>query len=108
MKTIKQLLHYCATQEEAIIIYSASKMIPATATSSLRAPRELPFPIRLEFLYVGTYIQLGREQQYVEVLFPTWKHNFAKLLRKQPFWVSKYYTGTIERYRMYAGEAGRF
>jgi hypothetical protein len=27
MKTIKQLLDYCATQEEAIIMYSASKMI---------------------------------------------------------------------------------
>ncbi len=27
METIKQLLNYCATQEEAIITYSASKMI---------------------------------------------------------------------------------
>ena len=30
-------------------------VIPATATSSLRAPRELPFPIRLEFVYVSRY-----------------------------------------------------
>ena len=27
METIKQLLDYCATQEEAIITYAASKMI---------------------------------------------------------------------------------
>jgi hypothetical protein len=26
MKTVKQLLDYCATQEEAIITYNASKM----------------------------------------------------------------------------------
>jgi hypothetical protein len=29
MKTVKQLLDYCATQEEAIITYNASKMILA-------------------------------------------------------------------------------
>ncbi len=29
--------------------------IPALATSSLRAPRELPFPIRLEFVDVSRY-----------------------------------------------------
>ena len=43
----------CVTGD-LIILLDVSD-IPATATSSLRAPRELPFPIRLEFVYVSRY-----------------------------------------------------
>jgi hypothetical protein len=41
--------------EEQRVATDNSIEIPATATSSLSAPRELPFPIRLEFVYVSRY-----------------------------------------------------